>query len=176
MSLTRIIILRHVCSLILGFAIFHLVNGLVFDDWSLSHTQVITYTFVGLSFPLGQWGSCKKRIKYLESNDFETPPFKDSLSNTIQINTPEFSWKEFESRLSNEFVVTAHHGGNNAFKLRTRLSWFKSGSGAFLTYNEGAGTLKCCYFSLHGYTRTGTRAIQRMNKEIVELAWQTAKS
>ncbi|PWE00985.1 hypothetical protein [Marinilabilia rubra] len=176
MNLHHLIFLRGFATLLLGFALFHLFLGVFFDDWFPEQSQVITYAIVGLSVPLGHWGSCKKRIKYLYSHDFRVPQFKDSLPNAIQINSPGFSWKEFENRLGEEFIITAHQNDANAFKLRTRLSWNKPGAAAYLTYDENAGTLKCCYFSFPGYIRSGTRAIQRMNKDIVELAWQTGKS
>jgi len=176
MNLYRIIFFKIFVSLLLGFALFHLFNGLVFEDWDLSQSQMITYIAVGLSVPLGYWESCRKRIKYLESDDFGVPGFKDTLSNTVQINAPEFSWKEFERRLGAEFVITAHQEGANAFKLRRRVSWFKSGAGAFLIYNEKSGTMKCWYFAFPGYMRRGKRGIQQMNKDIVEIAWRTSKS
>lgn len=176
MKLNHLILLRGFVSLLLGFTLFHLLLGVFYDDWIPDQSQVIIYAIIGLSVPLGHWEVCRKRVEYLHSDDFRKPQFKDALPNTIQINTPEFSWKEFESRLVDEFVITAHREDANAFKIRTRFSWNKPGAAAYLTYDEDAGTLKCCYFSFPGYLRNGTRAMQRMNKDIVEIAWRISKS
>ena len=118
--------------------------------------------FVLIQIPIAYY-TFFPRIKYLENNNNEKPPFKIVCSSVIDV-PKGIDFTRLKNEIAGKWLITFSDESNYVLKFRENLSFWKNTRAAWLKYDSDAGKLHVDCFPM---TAPQDNAIARkMLKEI----------
>ncbi|WP_147271950.1 hypothetical protein [Marinilabilia salmonicolor] len=146
----------------------------IFYDWEEAmdslDNMLIPIAITGIIFPLFHL----QRLKYLDMANMAPPEFKDVRKRVFNFDSGRFDYKYFLDQISETYRVSREN--QNSLKLRTKYFFRHAIGCAFLRFDKEVGHINVYYYSIPGYTRGGTRAVEKLDKTLEELIRRSLNS
>lgn len=112
-----------------------------------------------LSFSI--YSFLKPKLKYLDSEEAEVPPFGDKLVRIIPVEVPNFSFEVVKYRIKEQYLITQYDDIEKYMvKFRSGFGVGSWGVAGCVVYDEVAKTMTLTCFPLTAYTEKSARLAQ----------------
>jgi len=140
-----------------------------------SFTLISGTFFQALIFSGGMFASTyfflKSKLKFLNSNDTNVPPFGNKVVKTFAVERPDFHFEVVKYKLKEMYEITVYDDTEqHLVKFHSKLYHFSSGQMCgMLTYDAAAKTATVTCFPIQGYTEKAAKETQTAVDKIESL-------